>query len=47
MFRTPVESFDRDALARKQGRDMSKFLVQILERHLEKKAGDGRNVGED
>jgi DNA repair protein RecO (recombination protein O) len=37
MFRTSVESFNRTDWPRAKGADLRKFLIQILERHLEKK----------
>jgi hypothetical protein len=43
MFRSPVENFTEDVPAESNGSgtgrhaDLRKFLVQIIERHLEKK----------
>ena len=37
MFRTPVEGFNPNSWPRAQAVDMRKFLIQILERHLEKR----------
>jgi DNA repair protein RecO (recombination protein O) len=37
MFRAPVEHFAEDAWPKSQGADLRKFLIQILQRHLEKK----------
>jgi DNA repair protein RecO (recombination protein O) len=37
MFRSPVESFAAAPWPKTRGNDMRKFLVQTLERHLEKK----------
>jgi len=37
MFRAPVESFAEEAWPKSQGADLRKFLIQILQRHLEKK----------
>lgn len=37
MFRSPVESFAEIPWPRGQGADLRKFLIQILQRHLEKK----------
>lgn len=37
MFRAPVESFAVKQWAKAQGADLRKFLVQILQRHIEKK----------
>jgi len=37
MFRLPVESFAAEPWTAKQYSDLRKFLVQILERHIEKK----------
>jgi DNA repair protein RecO (recombination protein O) len=37
MFRTPVESFVGMPWPKSQGADLRKFLIQILQRHLEKK----------
>ncbi|HKU27064.1 MAG TPA: DNA repair protein RecO [Candidatus Sulfotelmatobacter sp.] len=37
MFRAPVESFAVKHWAKAQGADLRKFLVQILQRHIEKK----------
>jgi DNA repair protein RecO (recombination protein O) len=37
MFRAPVESFAGAPWPKKQGSDLRKFVVQILERHIEKK----------
>ena len=37
MFRAPVESFAGEAWPRTKCADLRKFLVQTLERHLEKK----------
>ncbi len=37
MFRSPVESFAAEPWSAGQYSDLRKFLVQILERHIEKK----------
>jgi len=37
MFRAPVDTFAEEPWAVGQGSDLRKFLVQILERHIEKK----------
>jgi DNA repair protein RecO (recombination protein O) len=37
MFRAPVESFAGKAWPKSQGADLRKFLIQILQRHIEKK----------
>lgn len=37
MFRSPVESFVGNPWAKAQGADLRKFLIQILQRHIEKK----------
>ena len=37
MFRAPVESFAGEAWPKTQAADLRKFLVQILQRHIEKK----------
>jgi DNA repair protein RecO (recombination protein O) len=37
MFRAPVESLLSEAWPKKKGADLRKFLVQIMERHLDKK----------
>ncbi len=37
MFRSPVESFRLKPWPKSQGADLRKFLIQILQRHLEKK----------
>ena len=37
MFRSPVESFARIPWPKAQGSDLRKFLIQILQRHIEKK----------
>ncbi len=37
MFRAPVESFAGTAWPKPQGADLRKFLIQILQRHIEKK----------
>lgn len=37
MFRAPVESFAKHEWQKGTGSDLRKFLIQILERHLEKK----------
>jgi DNA repair protein RecO (recombination protein O) len=37
MFRAPVESFGGTPWPKKQGSDLRKFLVQTLQRHIEKK----------
>lgn len=37
MFRAPVDTFTQDPWPKAQGYDLRKFLVQILERHIEKK----------
>ena len=37
MFRAPVDSFAEQPWPKAQGADLRKFLIQILQRHLEKK----------
>jgi len=37
MFRAPVETFAATAWPKSQGADLRKFLIQILQRHIEKK----------
>lgn len=37
MFRSPVESFARISWPKAVGADLRKFLIQILQRHIEKK----------
>ncbi|HYM77675.1 MAG TPA: DNA repair protein RecO [Candidatus Dormibacteraeota bacterium] len=37
MFRAPVDSFAQSPWPKSQGADLRKFLIQILQRHLEKK----------
>jgi DNA repair protein RecO (recombination protein O) len=37
MFRAPVDSFGGEPWPKTQGADLRKFLIQILQRHLEKK----------
>jgi DNA repair protein RecO (recombination protein O) len=37
MFRAPVESFAEEPWAPSQYADLRRFLVQIMERHIEKK----------
>src|SRR5437588_514456 len=37
MFRAPVESFDGAVWSKAKASDLRKFLLQILERHLEQK----------
>ena len=37
MFRAPVESFAAEEWPRVRGADLRKFLLQILQRHIEKK----------
>jgi DNA repair protein RecO (recombination protein O) len=37
MFRAPVESFAGKPWPKTQGADLRKFLIQILQRHIEKK----------
>ena len=37
MFRAPVESFAGTPWPKKQGSDLRKFLIQMLQRHIEKK----------
>jgi DNA repair protein RecO (recombination protein O) len=37
MFRSPVDSFAQAAWQKSQGSDLRKFLIQILQRHIEKK----------
>jgi DNA repair protein RecO (recombination protein O) len=49
MFRYPVDSFASTKLSKSQGADLRKFLIQILQRHIEKKLVtavmlDGLNV---
>lgn len=37
MFRTPIEKFGGDPWPKQCGADLRKFLIQIVERHIEKK----------
>lgn len=37
MFRAPLESFAGEAWPRQRGADLRKFLIQTLQRHIEKK----------
>ena len=37
MFRAPVEAFAGAPWLKAQGADLRKFVVQILQRHIEKK----------
>jgi DNA repair protein RecO (recombination protein O) len=37
MFRTPVDALAGEAWPRKRGADLRKFIVQLLERHIDKK----------
>jgi DNA repair protein RecO (recombination protein O) len=37
MFRTPIEKFVGDPWPKQRGADLRKFLIQIVERHIEKK----------
>jgi DNA repair protein RecO (recombination protein O) len=37
MFRAPSESFVARPWPKAQGADLRKFLIQILQRHIEKK----------
>jgi DNA repair protein RecO (recombination protein O) len=37
MFRAPVERFAEMRWPKSQGADLRKFLIQILQRHIEKK----------
>jgi DNA repair protein RecO (recombination protein O) len=37
MFRAPIENFANVEWPKSRAADLRKFLVQILERHLEKK----------
>jgi DNA repair protein RecO (recombination protein O) len=37
MFRTPVEGLDQRDWPKAKAADLRKFLIQILERHLERK----------
>src|SRR3954471_18482813 len=37
MFRAPVDSFEGNPWPKAQGADLRKFLIQILQRHIEKK----------
>lgn len=37
MFRTPVDGFTQSPWPKAQGYDLRKFLIQILQRHIEKK----------
>ena len=37
MFRAPVESFAGDPWPKTRGADLRKFVIQALERHIEKK----------
>ena len=48
MFRSPLESFAAEEWSKTRAADLRKFLVQILERHLEKKlitAGMMQRIG--
>jgi len=37
MFRSPLESLAADQLSKQQGADLRRYLLQIVERHIEKK----------
>jgi DNA repair protein RecO (recombination protein O) len=37
MFRAPVESFSGTPWPKRQGADLRKFLIQTLQRHIERK----------
>lgn len=37
MFRAPVDTMAREVWPKKKGADLRKFLIQIMERHLDKK----------
>jgi DNA repair protein RecO (recombination protein O) len=37
MLRLPLEALAKDKLARTQGADLRRFLVQSLERHMERR----------
>jgi DNA repair protein RecO (recombination protein O) len=37
MFRAPAEGFAANPWPKAQGADLRKFLIQILQRHIEKK----------
>jgi DNA repair protein RecO (recombination protein O) len=37
MFRAPVESLAGEAWPKQRGADLRKFLIQTLQRHIEKK----------
>ena len=37
MFRLPLESFAAESWSSAQGADLRRFLLQIVERHIEKK----------
>ena len=37
MFRAPVDNFEQSSWPKSQGSDLRKFLIQILQRHIEKK----------
>jgi DNA repair protein RecO (recombination protein O) len=37
MFRAPVDLLAKDIWPKKKGTDLRKFLIQIMERHLDKK----------
>jgi DNA repair protein RecO (recombination protein O) len=37
MFRAPVESFAGDPWPKARGADLRKFVIQALERHIEKR----------
>ncbi|HET9698954.1 MAG TPA: DNA repair protein RecO, partial [Terriglobales bacterium] len=37
MFRAPVDVLAKEVWPKKKGADLRKFLVQILERHLDRK----------
>ena len=37
MFRTPLDALPQEPWPRQRGRDLRKFLTQIMERHTEKK----------
>src|ERR1700691_4883359 len=46
MFRAPVESFGGDPWPKARGADLRKFVIQALERHIEKRLVTAGGVGE-
>ena len=47
MLRAPVESFAAMPGRKTQAADLRKFLLQALQRHMEKKTGDSGDAGEN